>query len=171
MFTFFLLSAKFTSWLKVLSILAFSSIKFIFAPPISIEYGFNLYQTIIITTLGGIFGVLFFYYLSKFLIYEYKKNKYSIFYILRLYKIGITPRLPSEKKIFTKQNRYIVRVSKRHGIMSIAMLTPIFLSIPLGSFIAARYFIKYKYTPLYLVGAVIFWSFIVSTTYLWINPF
>lgn len=165
------LTAKFTTWLKVFSILFFSSIKFVLAPPISIEYGFDFYQTFAITTFGGIVGVFFFYYLSKFLIYEFKKNKYAIMFHLRLYKIGIAPKLPSQKKIFSKRNRYIVRVSQKHGVVSLAMLTPVLLSIPLGSFIAARFFIKHKYMPLYLAGAVVFWSFVVSATYVFINPF
>ena len=64
---------------KLLQVLVVSGIKFLFAPFISIGYGFNYIQTALTTALGGILGILFFYFLSKWIIAQYYKYSPSIY--------------------------------------------------------------------------------------------
>ena len=44
---------------KLIQVVVISGVKFLFAPFISIGYGFNYFQTVLFTTVGGILGMLF----------------------------------------------------------------------------------------------------------------
>jgi hypothetical protein len=70
---------------------------------------------------------------------------------------------PKEKKIFTWKNKMIVKTVRQYGLLGVALLTPVILSIPLGTFIAARYFHNQAQVLKYLSASVIFWSVIISS--------
>ena len=55
-----------------------------------------------------------------------------------------------------------VKTVKKYGLFGIAFLTPIFFSIPLGTFIALRFFPNKKKTLPVLAAAVFGWSFVLS---------
>ena len=57
------------------------------------------------------------------------------------------------KKQFTRMNKFIVRMKRSAGIVGISFWAPFFLSIPLGSIIAAKFFGHSKKTyPLIVLG-------------------
>ena len=146
--------------------MALSSIKFLFAPVLSFEIGFSFIQTWITTTVGGLTGVLFFFFLSKGIIAVYQR--YFAVSILRfMYHIGsyVKPnnRLPKpRKRIFTYRNKTLVRIRRRYGLPGIIILTPVLLSIPLGTFLAIKYYPRHKNILTYLSLSVMMWSFLMS---------
>ncbi|MDP4267314.1 MAG: hypothetical protein Q8880_07765 [Bacteroidota bacterium] len=163
---------------RALQVFSLSAIKFIIAPLLAFKYGFNFYQTILITTIGGISGVIFFYYLSEWLV-----KKYNIFYPrIKAFFYSIKKsksqkpahhhlHIPGETfirevKIFTRRNRMIIRSKNKYGLIGIALLTPVLFSIPIGAFIAYRYFSHKKRTIGYLTLSVIVWSIILSSALL-----
>ncbi len=132
-----------SSVVEIALLLVFSAIKFLFAAGYLLtDKGFPYFQTVLILLAGGTIGVLVFYYFSAFV------NRF----INRMIK-RTKPR-----KTFTKQNRFIVSIKSKYGLYGIAFLTPIFFSIPIGSFIAARFFSNKKSTVPMLLLAVFFWS-------------
>ncbi len=151
-----------TSFFKILEIILMSGIKFIFAPPLSFELGFNYIQTILFTTTGGIAGVFFFYYFSKLLIKSFQKYFPLIIQYLNPEQLI---KFHKEKKIFTKRNKMIINIMKKYGRFGIITLTPILFSIPFGTFIVSRYFSKKPYTFLYLSLSILVWSFLMTTAY------
>lgn len=60
-------------------------------------------------------------------------------------------------KVFTKSNRRIIRIKKRFGIWGIALVTPLGLSMPVGTFIAERFYKDKKKVILVFSAAVLFW--------------
>lgn len=70
------------------------------------------------------------------------------------------------KKIFTKFNRRVIRIKHRFGLTGIAILTPIFLSIPIGAFLAERFYKDKKKVILYLSISAIAWCFILYFLFL-----
>ena len=57
------------------------------------------------------------------------------------------------KKKFTRFNKFIVKLKRRFGIYGIAFYAPLFLSVPLGSIVTAKFYGKEKRTfPLILIG-------------------
>lgn len=63
-----------------------------------------------------------------------------------------------QKKVFTSYNRRVIRVKQRFGLLGIAALTPPILSIPVGAFLAERFFKNKKKVILYIAVANMFWS-------------
>ena len=155
-----------SGFLKILIVFAVSSIKFLVAPALSFGMGLNFIQTWLSTTAGGIVGVLIFFFLSRWIILMY--SRYFVYYFHRLkvkiYKI-LDLKLPKfiPSRIFTRRNRLIVKAVRKYGLVGIVILTPVLLSIPLGTFLAARYYITNRYTVYYLIGSVIFWSLFMSS--------
>ena len=138
--------------LQVIFILILSATKFLTAPITSLNIGFNYLQTLIITTMGGILGVIAFYYLSNGIAFLFFK-------IASKFRKGE----PSPKKVFTWKNKMIVKTVRKYGLLGIAIITPVLLSIPLGTFIAARYFHDQTQVLKYLCSSVVFWSVILSS--------
>lgn len=156
-----------TTLFKYLLIMAISSIKFLFAPPISFEIGLSFLQTWIATTIGGLAGVLFFFFLSKGIIVFYQRFMAAI---VRQYVSHISTYvrhrdlLPKPvKRKFTYRNKTLVRMRRRYGLIGIIILTPILLSIPLGTFLAIKYYSGQKNLLAYLSLSVMVWSFLMSS--------
>lgn len=139
--------------LQILLVIILSSTKFLTAPITSLNIGISYGQTLLITSLGGILGVVFFYSLSKAIVYFVSKVGSKV----RKKEAG------KKKRVFTFKNKLIVRVKVEYGLIGLAAVTPIFLSIPLGTFLAARYFQNTKKVIFYLSASVIVWSVIVSS--------
>lgn len=154
---------------KLIQVVIISGIKFLFAPFVSIGYGFNYFQTVIFTTLGGIAGLFFFYYLSKWLIRLY----FMICPVVISYFAGEEARIalqesqcrkPDRKK-FTRKNKTIVNIRQKYGLIGIILLTPVLLSIPIGAFLAQKYYSRKSHILVYLSLSVLMWSFFISSFY------
>jgi len=112
-----------------------ASIKFLFAPLTSIIVkGYAFWDTFIITSLGGITGVSFFYFTSSWFMKRaiQRRSKKE----LRALKAGKMV----ERKNFTKFNKFVVKTKKRLGIYGLAFLTPFILSIPIGTIICVKFY-------------------------------
>lgn len=156
---------SFIHWLEVLFL---SGIKFIFAPALSMGLGFSYIQTIIVTSIGGLAGVYFFYYLSGYLISGYRRYIRPFFKRMNKLSLDFNPvvngHIPLKtKKAFTFKNKTIVRAKINFGIIGIAVITPVLLSIPLGAFLVNRYYAHCKKKFIYLGVSVLIWSFLVSS--------
>lgn len=149
--------------LKVLFIGLMSAVKFITAAPLASAYGFEYWETLLITSTGGLAGVTFFFQLSKWTLRAFKKTRENI------QKVSSNPiestknNTTVKKKIFTWKNKFIVKTVRRFGLAGIAFITPVVLSIPLGTFIAFRYFNNKNKVYTYLSLAVFFWSVLLSS--------
>ena len=139
-------------FVKSIEILIISSIKFILAAPVSYLDGFDYIHTFLITTLGGIVGVLFFYYLGKWF-YNAKRNN-NFIVKLRNFKVN---------NLIKIENRIIKKLKIKYGLIGLIILTPVFFSIPLGAIMANKYYSERKRIPLYLTISVVCWSLIIST--------
>jgi hypothetical protein len=60
--------------------------------------------------------------------------------------------IPLRKK-FTRTNRLILQLKRKLGIIGICFWAPFFLSVPVGSIIAAKFYGSHKMTyPLIVIG-------------------
>lgn len=154
---------------KLIQILIISGIKFLFAPLISIGYGFNYFQTVIFTTAGGILGILFFYFLSKWIIRQYNKFCPIVFSYFTGEKLEKAKKIlncdqPPKKK-FTRKNKIIINLRRRYGFFGIILFTPVLLSIPIGAFLAQKYYSKKANVLVYMSISVVLWSFFISSIF------
>lgn len=155
--------------LKQLSILLISAVKLLAAAPVSYLFGYSYLHTLLNTATGGLMGVVFFFFLSRTLIRYY--YNYAPLMIGKIRTVTGAPEKshtlqPSEhgrKKIFNRRNRVIVKIRMTYGMPGIIILTPIFLSIPFGTFLAIKYYSSRRNLLAWLSLSVILWSVLLTT--------
>ncbi len=167
-----LLILESADFFKHLEIAIISSVKFLFASPISYLYGFTYIQTVITTAIGGIFGVFVFFSFSGWFLKKYKDFTELIYNFFSIPFMSDTvnsfSEVKSKKKLFTKKSRLLAKVKINFGYLGLIAFTPVFLSIPLGAFLIKRYYSKEKNTLFYLTVSVVVWSFVLSTVFVFI---
>ena len=116
-----------------------------FAIPLSVlKYDFNFIQTLLFTVVGGVLSVLAFSYLSD-----------------KIYKLIKTKEQNKVKKRSMKK-ALAIKTARKYGLVGIAFLTPIFLSIPIGTYLALHFFPEKKKTIPILITSVVAWSLVLS---------
>jgi uncharacterized membrane protein len=132
-----------------------STVKFVFGGvPVALGLGFSFFETVVVTTLGGFTGVIIFVTLSDSIIKRVKSRK------LKKEQEAIKT---ARKKIFSRKNRFIIHVKHRFGLFGIAALTPLLFSIPVGCFLATRYFKDKQRILIYMFTSILFWSISASS--------
>mgnify|MGYP006139234211 CR=1 FL=1 len=137
------------AWYEIASVFLTSAVKFFAGPILAKSFGFSYVQTILLTSIGGIFGVFLFFKIGSKLVHFFPN-----------YFKPVTKK----KKIFTKKNKFYVLLIRNYGMFGIALLSPILISIPVGSFLAARFFEgNAVMVRAILCMSVVFWSVTLST--------
>jgi hypothetical protein len=139
--------------LEILLILVTSMVKFTLSPLLSLSLGYSTGQTLLITGIGGCLGVSVFF-LSSGWIFGWLEDRRAA--------AGAGGRR-NNRRSFTRANKIIVKVKRRQGLNGLAAITPIIISIPIGTMIAAKYFRHDRRTLPVLFSSVIFWDIIICT--------
>ena len=136
-------------WYEIISVFLMSGIKFFAAPFLAKTFGFTYSKTIFVTTLGGFVGVFVFFNLGSRIVYFFPNF--------------LKPK-NTKRKIFTRKNKFYVKLIRNYGLFGIAIFSPVLISIPVGSFLAARFFENQKTMALTVMCvAVLIWSISIST--------
>lgn len=138
-------------FLQIVGIMVIAGTKFLYAPTAVYLAGYSFIQSVIITSLGGFGGVILFYYLGSAISSWWSR------------------RFPGkmDRKKFTKKNRLFINIRSKYGLYGLAFVTPCIISIPIGCFLAAKYYRTEKYMIPLLFVSVVFWAItITSITYL-----
>jgi hypothetical protein len=170
-------------FLKILLIIALSSVKFMAGPPFyyfNKQYTFTFFETIALSVVGGMVGVIVFAYFTDLLveIWHFIKHKFSkpfnkkeeIFSppdadITGNIVINYPYTAASKKKIFNPRNRRIVKIWSEWGIMGVTFITPILLSIPIGTIITCRLVHNKKKIFVYMFFSILFWSILITSVF------
>ena len=118
-----------------LTLVFFSTWKFMFAPVLGFAYGFTFLETFACCMVGAIISSCIFYFGSNY--FMQKAMERTIERRERAIEKGKDVKT---KKRFTKMNRRIVKVKQSIGIYGACYLFPFFLSIPVGSIITAKFY-------------------------------
>ena len=134
--------------LQELIIMLMSSVKFLIAIPIAAyQYEFSFWETFFFSSIGGVLGVIIF-------------AKFS-YWIIEQYNTWMSSKQKANSKKGLKRV-VAIKTIRKYGLFGIAFLTPIFFSIPIGTFIALRFFPNKKKTLPVLAASVFGWSFVLS---------
>lgn len=123
-------------------------------PTVIAIYKSNYLLALLSSCTGAVFGSILFTYLFAGILKWWDNLKIGMF----------SSKHP--KKIFTKFNRRVIRIKHRFGLTGIAILTPIFLSIPIGAFLAERFYKDKRKVIIYLSISSIAWCFLLYFVYL-----
>jgi hypothetical protein len=142
--------------LQIITVIAVGTLKMMVAAGFGVGFGFTFLKTFLFTSIGGCIGVLVFYKLSGWLM-ERSRLKWVRQRTEALLQGGA--RL---KPVFTRRNRWLVRLKHVSGYLGVALLTPLVLTIPLGSILAARFFHHDRRTVPALLLSVVLQAFCVA---------
>ena len=141
--------------MKGLTIIFFCTWKFAATFPIAIYImKMSFTETLIYTNIGGILGTFTFIYFSDSLIKIWNKYWPEKLKLKR-----------KTRKIFTQRNRRLVKIKLKYGLFGIAMLSPVILSIPVGSFLTVKYYGIKKTNIIWLIAGQVFWSLVYTFFY------
>lgn len=131
----------------------FGTFKFLFAhwtiygSALGMNYNPHVYEIFISVTSGAWVSMTFFYFFSGYLMKRSAQKRAEDF--LKSKKTGIPVKF---KPKFTRINKAMVRMKRSMGIYGITLFAPLFLSIPIGSIVCAKFFGGEKKTfPLMLL--------------------
>jgi hypothetical protein len=153
---------------KIFHVILLASVKYFFTLPYAMIIGLNYQQAVISVLIGGIGGFLFFYYLSKRIIVEFDNVKplicrYIPSIIKKRYQVfcqRMTDNKP--KKIFSKKSRFLAKVKTTYGFWGIIIATPFILTIPVGAFLANKYYAKRRQTVPFMILSIVSWAAVLS---------
>ncbi len=118
-----------------LALAGLASVKFMFAPLYGLGVGLNFYETYLALLAGGITTSFIFFKLT-FRLLERAKRKRQ----LRRKQAESMGFEYFEPKKFTRTNKLVVRMRRRFGFWVCAFFFPFFLSVPVGTIIATKFF-------------------------------
>ncbi|HNR49785.1 MAG TPA: hypothetical protein PKN14_11115 [Bacteroidia bacterium] len=172
--------------LKILMVILISSVKFVVGPAFAYyddNFDFTFFEAVIYPVIGGMLGVFVFSFFSDQVAKLWtfiknnisktvgKKNKpFSNPTIDTDQKIKVNytyveSKKENKPKIFTKRNRRIITLWRKYGLFGIAFITPVILSIPIGTIIASRLVSNRKKVFLFMFVSISFWSVLMVSSF------
>ncbi len=153
---------------KILHVILLASVKYFLTLPYAMIIGLDFGQALISVLIGGIGGFLFFYYLSKrvVVLIDFLKPKLCQIipgFIKVRYNL-FCERMASKKpaKIFSRKSRFIAKVKTTYGFWGIIIATPFILTIPVGAFLANKYYSKRWQTVPFMIMSIVSWAAVLS---------
>ena len=139
------------NWWALGSLFAFSMVKFMFTPFSGPVLGLNFIEVYVSCVAGAIFSATIFFFLSSFFMNRAQEKK--MMKELDRQAKGLAVK---KRKIFTRTNKFVVKIKRSIGIIGVSFWAPFFLSIPLGTIIAAKFYGKQRKTfPLIVLGILL----------------
>ena len=132
---------------QILLIIIGSAIKYSWATVFAAETAWGLFPAMIFNFVGGALGIYIYTHLGEHLRDWYiqrNKNKY---------------------KVFTRRNRWIIFIRKRLGLKGVAFLSPILITLPLGTAILLTMTKDHNKIVKYLLVSCVFWTLIILVPY------
>lgn len=130
---------------KYLAFTLLSTVKFLFAPFGGPAAKLNFLETYISCTIGALISATIFYFLAEYFLE--RSHKKRVEKLIKDAKLG-----KKAPKKFTRTNKAIVKMKLSMGILGVTLFAPLFLSVPVGSLIVAKFFGNLKLTyPLLLI--------------------
>jgi len=151
-----------------LHVILLASVKYFLTLPYAMIIGLDFEQALISVLIGGIGGFLFFYYLSKRVLVfgDYLKPKICRFIPsaikLRFQIICETVYVKKTSRIFSKKSRFLAKVKTTYGFWGIIIATPFILTIPVGAFLASKYYAKRPQTVPFMILSIVSWAAVLS---------
>lgn len=153
---------------KVAHVILLASIKYFLTLPYAMIIGLDYKHAVIALLIGGIGGFLFFYYLSKHISIAFNYLKPRICLIMpdflkqRIQLFCDRNSVKKPVKLFSRKNRWIAKLRSTYGFWGIIVATPFILSIPVGAFLANKYYSRRRFTVAYMIMSIVGWAAVLS---------
>lgn len=135
--------------LKVLATVGLSTIKYLFGVGFALKW-LSPVEGFIATTIGSALAVLIYVYGGTELTKKYK-----------LWKIKRKGEDYKNPLIFTKKNRFLVKIRKNGGLTLIALLSPVFISLTVGCLLAITFVHSRPKIVVYMIMSIFLWGIFI----------
>ena len=165
---FLLRCYKFKMVFKIFQVILLASVKYFVTLPYAMLIGLNFGQALISVLIGGIGGFLFFYYLSNrvVVLIDFMRLKLCHFmpdsFKVRFHLFCEKLATKKTSKVFSRRSRFIARIKTTYGFWGIIIATPFILTIPLGAFLANKYYSKRWQTVPFMIMSIVSWAAVLS---------
>lgn len=133
-----------------------------FTPIAGPAAGLSFVETFFSCISGGLFSATLFYYGSSFFMKRSTERKAA-----RAKRLKAKGKNIRDQRMFTRTNRLVIKIKQGIGIIGATWFFPLFLSVPLGTVITAKFYKHQKQTfPLIVIFLVIDCLLITGGTYL-----
>lgn len=130
---------------KFLLVMVWSAIKYVIGFGMALASGFNLIEVLIGVVGGGMMGVIVYLYLWHLIMHVFRK---------------FFPKKNKPVK-FSKTKRIIVKIVKEYELYGIAFLTPLILTMPVGTILASAIEPNKWRIKLYMFVSLLFWTLLI----------
>ena len=139
------------SWDVYVYVFFLAQVKFLFAASIAeATTDLNFLEILLSSTLGALFCYNVSYLVGRFIFFKNNPSKEKVF-------------LKKSKKIFTKRNRIIIKIkNSKLGYLILCSLAPVFLTIPIGTFVVLKFYGNRKLTYWLVFISIALISFILT---------
>ena len=125
------------------AIFTFCTTKYLIGVGLALSYSKSVYDSILFSVTGGITGIFFYLYIYKLLLKIFRREVKSI------------------KIKFNRWRRFIIKVKQKGGLFGIALITPLFLSIPLGIGLSLTLGSTKRRILIFHITSIVFWSLLI----------
>jgi hypothetical protein len=150
------------NWGVLTSVFLLGTFKFMFAAIPGAVLDIPFWQTYLALITGGIVSAGFFFFTAG---YFMERNR--IKRIRKNEKALNKGKKQKEIKKFTRVNKLVVKIKRSIGIYGISLYAPLFLSIPIGAIVVAKFYNKKFITfPLIMIGIMMNGAIITLISYI-----
>jgi ABC-type antimicrobial peptide transport system permease subunit len=115
--------------------MALAAVKFMFAPLYGKGVGLSFLETYLSLIAGGVLASFIFFKLTNKLLARAKQKRFN----RRQQALSMEFEYFEPKK-FTRTNKLVVKMRRRFGFFFCSFFFPFFLSVPIGTIIATKFF-------------------------------
>jgi len=159
-----------SEFVKIILIILLSSVKFAAGPPFAYydqRYDFTFFETVIYSLIGGMLGVWVFTFFSLEIQFGIDWVKKKFFRAVSKTPFGKSDPddKPVAKKIFSKKSRRFVRLWRKYGMIGVAFITPVIISIPVGTVILNLFEDNKQKIFIYMFFSILFWAVLMTSIF------
>jgi hypothetical protein len=176
-----------SEFVKIILIILLSSVKFAAGPPFAYfdqRYDFTFFETVLYCVIGGMLGVwvFTFFSLELQLIYHWVKRQLKKAIPSRQIfsrpkstagdidiRYELVDQRKDARKIFSARSRRFVRLWRRYGLIGVAFLTPVIISIPVGTILVNAFEDNKAKIFIYMFFSILFWSVLLTSAFELLN--
>ena len=145
------------NWSGYITLASVATFKFMFSAIPGPALGLNYFETVASISIGAMVSAAFFYFSSEFFLNRARSKR------LKLLREAEQKGIPFKgKKTFSRVNKIVVKLKLGLGKVGICFWAPFFLSVPIGSIIAAKFYGKYSFTFLFILVGILLNAFLTS---------
>jgi hypothetical protein len=152
-----------SNFFKILQVFFLAMIKYFYAPIYGVEIGVEFWANFFALIAGGTIAFMTYYHFSKIvLVISSKVGPVLRQTFPESWHVAFQERKArrelkrSHRKKFTRRNKFMIKFRRTYGMWGVILLTPVFLSLPVGAFLLRKYYIENRRSvPLALLFIVI----------------